>query len=92
MVIKNVVEAKMQARIASLSQRHDLNQDDRPVYSRIELDSHANMICLGNNCTVIRRTGLTMRVNAFANEAGGLNDVPLVDAVVLYHDEFEDKE
>ena len=32
-----------------------------------ELDSHANVVCLGKHCSVIRRTGVTMKVNAFAS-------------------------
>jgi hypothetical protein len=44
------------------------------------------MVCLGSHCTVIRRTGKFVRVNAFASAVGSLNDVPLVDAVVVYED------
>eukprot|EP00973_Karenia_brevis_P067467 9385002-Karenia_brevis.AAC.1 len=50
--------------------------------SQAELDSHANMICLGKHCTVLRRTGRTVRVNAFADSVGSLNNIPVVDAVV----------
>ena len=59
---------------------------ERPGFSRADLDSHANMVCLGSHCTVIRRTGKFVRVNAFASAVGSLNDVPLVDAVVVYED------
>ena len=51
---------------------------------RAELDSHANMICLGKHCSVVRRTGVTMKVNAFASEVGSLNNIPVVDAVIVY--------
>ena len=59
---------------------------ERPGFSRADLDSHANMVCLGSHCTVIRRTGKFVRVNAFASAVGSLNDVPLVDAAVVYED------
>ena len=58
----------------------------RPGFSRAELDSHANMVCLGKHCTVIRRTGQNVRVNAFASAVGSLKQVPLVDAAIVYED------
>ena len=55
----------------------------RPGFSRAELDSHANMVCLGKHCTVIRRTGQNVRVNAVASAVGSLKQVPLVDAAIV---------
>jgi hypothetical protein len=60
------------------------HRGERPGFSRADLDSHANMVCLGSHCTVIRRTGKFVRVNAFASAVGSLYDVPLVDAVIVY--------
>ena len=51
---------------------------------RTELDSHANMVVVGNDCTVFDDTGLTCTVNAFTKSAGKLEKVPIVDAVVAY--------
>jgi hypothetical protein len=51
---------------------------------RAELDSHANMICLGRHCSVIRRTGVTMKGKAFVSEVGSLDNIPVVDAVIVY--------
>ena len=56
--------------------------------SQAELDSHANMICLGKHCTVLRRTGRTVRVNAFADSVGSLNNIPVVDAVVVFDNPY----
>ena len=56
----------------------------RDLGERAELDSHANVICLGRHCSVVRRTGVTMEVNAFASEVGSLTNIPVVDAVVVY--------
>ena len=52
--------------------------------SRTELDSHANMVVVGSNCTVFDHTGKFCTVNSFAESAGKLNGVPIVDAVVAY--------
>ena len=60
--------------------------------TQAELDSHANMICLGKHCTVLRRTGRTVRVNAFADSVGSLNNIPVVDAVVVFDDPYGNEE
>ena len=57
--------------------------------TQAELDSHANMVCLGKHCTVLRYTGKTVKVNAFASEVGSLNNIPVVDAVVVYEDQYD---
>ena len=44
--------------------------DDRPEFVRAELDSHANMVGLGSHCTVERRTGRSVQVNAFVSAVG----------------------
>ncbi len=58
----------------------------RPDVTRVDLDSHANMCCLGKQCTVVRRTGKCVNVNAFTKDVGKLKAVPLVDAVIVYED------
>ena len=59
----------------------DYNND---IGSRTELDSHANMVVVGNNATVFDTTGKTCTVNSFSESAGMLKHVPIVDAVVAY--------
>ena len=58
--------------------------------TQAELDSHANMVCLGKHCTVLQHTGRTVKVNAFATEVGSLNNIPVVDAVVVFDDPYGD--
>ena len=49
-----------------------------------ELDSHANMCVFGKHSTVISKSMRTVDVSTFAAEAGQLNKVPIVDAMVAY--------
>ena len=51
---------------------------------RTELDSHANMCVLGKQCYIISRSGKSVDVGAFTESAGGLNEVPIVDAMLAY--------
>ena len=51
---------------------------------RTGLDSHANMVVVGKDCTIFDDTGLTCTVNAFTKSAGKLDKVSIVDAVVAY--------
>ena len=52
--------------------------------STTDLDTHANMCVFGKNCIILSKTGRTVDVNAFATEAGGLNEVPIVDVMIAY--------
>ena len=52
-----------------------------------ELDSHANMCVLGKHCYLLTElsTVRTVNVGAFSDSAGGLNNVPIVDALLAYN-------
>ena len=52
--------------------------------SATELDSHANMSVIGKHALIISDSGSTAQVNSFAKEAGGISEVPIVDAVCAY--------
>ena len=52
--------------------------------SNTELDSHANMIVLGRYCYIIADGGKVIDVSTFAEAAGSLSRVPIVDAVIAY--------
>ena len=53
---------------------------------RTELDSHANMCLLGKHCSLLSElnSARTVNVGAFSDSAGGLNNVPIVDAMIAY--------
>ena len=59
--------------------------------SRTELDSHANMVVVGKNCTIFDNTQQKCTVNSFSKETGTLEDVPIIDAVVAYDCPFKAK-
>lgn len=51
---------------------------------RSDFDSHANMIVLGKECYIISRSGRYAEVNAFSQEVGRIENVPIIDAAVAY--------
>ena len=53
---------------------------------RTELDSHANMCVLGKYCLLLFElaTARKVSVGAFAEAAGGLESVQIVDAMLVY--------
>lgn len=63
---------------------------DYATSSRAELDSHANFVCLGKNCTILRWSKQTVTVNGFADECGKLKHVPIVDAAIVFDDPYAD--
>ena len=61
-----------------------VEDDQTDEMNRTELDSHANMVVLGQGALILNNTGKTAEVSAFTPEVDALNGVPLVDAAVLY--------
>ena len=58
--------------------------DDDRERSTTELDSHANMCVVGQQATIINRTGKHAEVRAFSNECQTMKKVPIVDAAFAY--------
>ena len=52
--------------------------------SAAELDSHGNIIVIGNQTLVIQDTENSADVNAFSSDIQRMSEVPVVDAVVAY--------
>ena len=52
--------------------------------STTELDSHANMVVVGSQATVISQSGLFAEVRAFAKDCRTLEQIPIVDAAFAY--------
>ena len=51
---------------ASISGTSSSNMMVHDSPGRADLDSHANMVVLGNDCLVLRESGKSVDVNAFA--------------------------
>ena len=71
---KNLIE-RIQVAAASSGQ-------GRQGEGTTKLDSHANMVVLGNQCTIIQRKGRYVDVNVFASDVGLMSRVPIVDAAL----------
>ena len=50
-----------------------------------ELDSHANMVVIGAQGTIIQKTGKYVDVNGFSSDVGTMPRVPIVNAVLAYN-------
>ena len=60
--------------------------------SRTELDSHANMAVVGRHSFVIEDTGRTADVNPFTPDYHALENIPIVNAALLYECPFSGQE
>ena len=49
-----------------------------------ELDSHANMVIIGAQGTIIQNTGKYADANGFSFDVGTMSRVPFVNAVLAY--------
>ena len=72
-------------RLSSLIASATLENDGNEANNRTELNSHANMVVIGQQSVIFDVTGLTCTVNAFTESAGKLDKVPIVDAAVAYN-------
>ena len=59
------------------------DKDDEEA-NTTELDTHANMVVVGRQATIISRSGRNAEVRAFSNECSKLEEVPIVDAAIAY--------
>jgi hypothetical protein len=71
-------------RLGSIIASANFGASERDIGSRNELDSHANMVVVGQNATVFDRTGKTCIVHRFSESARKLEQIPTVDAIVAY--------
>ena len=51
---------------------------------RSELDSHSDMVVLGNHYFIFEITGRTCNIQPFSTELGISADVPIVDVEIAY--------
>ena len=49
------------------------------------MDSHVNMVVIGAQGTIIKKTGKYADVNGFSSDVGTMSRVPIVDAVLAYN-------
>ena len=61
------------------------------THARAELDSHANMIVMGNCCFVFESTGKTCDVKPFMAGLGTARNIPIVDTAIAYDCPYEKK-
>ena len=67
-----------------------MNEMGARVESRMELDSHANMLVVGKHAYIIAKTGKKVDVSPFTPDYKPLT-VPLVDAMVKYDNPYNGK-
>ena len=62
------------------------------IISKTRLDSHAVSSVVGYNSYVWRDTGKTVSVSAWTKDAGRINDIPIVDAMVHYECPYSNRQ
>ena len=65
--------------------------NDTIEVSRTELDSHANMVVVGQHAFIINNTGKTAEVSPFTSSYDALKNVPIVDAIIAFDCPITDK-
>jgi hypothetical protein len=61
----------------------DQENDD---WFRMELDSHADTSCVGNDVMIVNETHRTVNVTPFLQSLGTVRRVPIVSAAIAYDD------
>ena len=60
-------------------------EKDENSDSSSELDSHENMVVLGQHCYIISSSGIHAEVNAFSREVGRMKSVLIFDVAIVYN-------
>ena len=55
-----------------------------PIYSRIELDTHADSIVAGANCCIMHYTSRECDVSPYRDDYSPIKNVPIVQAATTY--------
>jgi hypothetical protein len=61
-----------------------VRNDGSTVYSRLELDSHADTIVLGRNCVILSYTGRECDVSPFTAAYNSITNVPIVTGATAW--------
>ena len=64
-----------------------VRDDTKHPEGSTHLDSHANMVVVGKICLIISHSDHSAVVNGFTHEIGTVQ-MPIVDAVIAYEDEY----
>lgn len=59
-------------------------QHDSSIYSRMELDSHADTVVLGSNCVVLSFTGRECDVSPYSDTYQAIKGVPIVSGATAW--------
>ena len=68
------------------SNNNNLELNDSQM-SRTDLESHANVVVLGNNCAIIKRTGRYSGAAPFAPDYEILHKVLIINSSIECHDQ-----
>ncbi len=59
-------------------------RNDSPIHSRMELDSHADTVVLGRNCTILSHTGRECDVSPYSKTYESIKGVPIVTGATAW--------
>ena len=61
-----------------------VRNDSSVIYNKLELDSHADTIVLGNNCVILSHTGRECDVSPFTETYQSISNVPIVSGATAW--------
>ena len=61
-----------------------VRRDTSPIYSRMELDSHADTVVLGQNCVILSYTGRECNVSPYCETYEFIKGVPIVSGATAW--------
>ena len=71
---------------------HSNPAKNKPVVSRLELDSHADTIVAGANCCVLEYTGRECDVSPYSSDYSPVTGVPIVKAATVWQSQLTGQE
>ena len=84
--------AKLKSSARRIAAAHSSSVKPKLLVGRIELDSHADTIVAGANCTVLEYTGQECDVSPYSSDYSPVTGVPVVKAATVWQSEITGQE
>ena len=82
------IKSSCRRNISSASSSKIAHDNSKTIYSRFELDSHADSIVTGANCCIMHYTSRECDVSPFRDDYSPIKNVPIVQAGTAYQSEY----
>ena len=84
MTMHQTVAAHVSSLRRAMTRNLSRMRNDRTVYGKSELDSHADTVVLGSNCVILNYTGRECDVSPYTDTYDAIKGVPIIKGATAW--------